>query len=102
MDVINSYTDHPIAGHSDVVDQSTQLLDVRQPEEFATGSLPGAVNIPLDQLPAHVARLDASRRIVVFCRSGGRSAQAAALFADVGFGDIVNLNGGMLALEDAR
>jgi len=88
---------HPVTDYTAVVDSSTQFLDVREPAEIVEGSLPGTVNIPLGQLPTRVPELDRNRRVVVLCRSGGRSAHAAKLLADVGFTDVVNLDGGMLA-----
>lgn len=93
---------HPATDYGSVVNDSAQLLDVRQPDEVAGGTLPGALNIPLDELPTRLSELDRSRRTVALCRSGGRSAQAAELLTSVGFTDVVNLQGGMLALDDAR
>jgi rhodanese-related sulfurtransferase len=93
---------HPVTDYAAVVDSSTQFLDVREPAEVDEGTLPGTLNIPLGQLPTRVTELDRNRRVVVFCRSGGRSAHAARLLADVGFTDVVNLDGGMLADATAR
>ncbi len=94
-------TNHPVADYTAVVDPSTQFLDVREPAEVVEGTLPGAINVPLGQLPDRVAELDPNRRVVVLCRSGGRSAHAARLLADGGFIDVVNLDGGMLAYAAA-
>jgi len=90
-------TNHPVTEYAAVVDSSTQFLDVREPAEIVEGTLPGTVNIPLGQLPSRVVELDRNRRVVLLCRSGGRSTHAANLLADVGFTDVVNLDGGMLA-----
>lgn len=92
-------TSHPAADHRSIVDDTTQLIDVRQPEEVAGGTLPGAVNIPLDELPARIGELDPDRRTVMLCRSGNRSGRAAEYLHGVGFRDVVNLEGGMLAVE---
>ena len=81
-------------GAADVV-----LLDVREPAEL-TGELPainGAVNIPLGSLGKRMGELDKSKKIVVICRSGGRSSVAAQLLIRNGFTQVYNLNGGMLA-----
>ena len=94
-------TNHPITDYTAVVDSSTQFLDVREPAEVVEGTLPGTINIPLGQLPTRVTELDRNRRVVVLCRSGGRSAHAAKLLASVGFVDVVNLDGGMLAYAAA-
>jgi phage shock protein E len=61
------------------------LLDVRTPAEFAQGHLPGARNIPVAELPDRLAELDdPARDIVVYCRSGMRSARAAAVLRRAG------------------
>jgi rhodanese-related sulfurtransferase len=93
------YREVPASDYGSVVDETTQLVDVRQPEEVAGGTLPGFVNIPLDQLQQRVGELDADRRVVLLCRSGNRSGTAAKFLAAQGFGDLVNLTGGMLAVD---
>lgn len=75
----------------DAVAGGALLLDVRTPEEFAGGHLPNALNVPLQVLPGRVADLAAKHpRIVVYCRSGGRSAQAAGLLRAAGV-EVVDL-----------
>lgn len=61
------------------LDASTVLIDVRTPEEYASGHLEGAVNLPVewDGFPAAVERLDPDLTYVLYCRSGRRSAIAA-------------------------
>ena len=71
------------------------LLDVREPHELEIASLPGAVNIPLRTLPEQVNRLSTADDIVVFCKVGGRSAQAVQLLQSVGFRKVANLAGGI-------
>ena len=93
------HSDHPVNDYAAVVGSSGQLIDVREPDEVAGGSLPGAVNIPLGDLPSRVGELDQARRVVLLCRSGGRSTQAAEFLTASGFGDVVNLAGGMLDVE---
>jgi len=75
-----------------------QILDVREEDEFTgpLGHIEGAVLIPLGQLAARVDELRRDRPIVAVCRAGSRSAQATAILQQAGFGDIANLNGGML------
>lgn len=94
------HRDHPVEDYESVVDKTTQFIDVREPEEVTSGSLPGAVNVPLGELSARLSELDPARRVVVLCRSGGRSTQAAEVLADAGFADVINLKGGMLAWND--
>jgi sulfur-carrier protein adenylyltransferase/sulfurtransferase len=76
------------------------LLDVREAHEWAIGHLPGAVRIALGELPARLGELDPTRETVVYCRSGARSAQAAALLRTAGFHQVHNMLGGTLRWSD--
>ncbi len=67
------------------------LVDVRTPEEFAAGSAEGAINIPLNALSKALDRFKNKTNIILFCRSGGRSAQAQAILKEKG---IEAINGG--------
>lgn len=96
------HTDHPITDYEAVIAGGAQFVDVREPDEIAKGTLPGTTNIPLGELPERLGELDASLRVVVMCRSGGRSTQAAEILTEAGFGDVVNLDGGWLAWEKAQ
>lgn len=70
------------------------LIDVRTPEEFAAGHVPGAKNIPLDQVPNRLAEFGSKdAEVYVICQSGGRSARAAATLQSHGFKP-VNVSGG--------
>lgn len=66
------------------------LVDVRTPGEFSAGSVKGAVNIPLDKLPLQLDKFKNKSTIVVFCRSGNRSAQAKSFLNGKGFTQVVN------------
>jgi len=69
-----------------MVDRGAVLLDVRTPEEFAIGHIDGALNIPIDDLGARIAELaDKDNPVIVYCRSGSRSAQAAKTLEKAGF-----------------
>jgi len=76
-------------------DRSLVVLDVRTPEEFAAGHLPGAINIPHTELAARVAELEGSRDrdIVVYCRTGARSAAALGVLGKSGFKRLYHLQG---------
>jgi rhodanese-related sulfurtransferase len=76
------------------------LVDVRTVDEFAEGHVPGAVNIPMDQLSKRAGELDKSQDVYLICRSGGRSARAAGQLAELGFSP-VNVEGGTLAWIEA-
>jgi sulfur dioxygenase len=75
-----------------------QILDVREPDEFAgpLGHIAGAILIPLGSLAGRVAELDRERPVVAVCRAGSRSAQAVAILTQAGFSAAANLAGGML------
>ena len=82
-----------------VADKSIQLVDVRTAEEYAEQHIPGAVNIDVyaeDFIEQCKAKLDASRPVAVYCRSGKRSASAVAQLRKAGFKDVLNLDGGIL------
>jgi rhodanese-related sulfurtransferase len=64
------------------------VLDVRTPEEYASGHHPAAKNIPVQSLGARLAGLDRARSVVVYCRSGARSAAAKRLLDAAGFADV--------------
>lgn len=72
------------------------LLDVREDGEWQAGHAPKARHIPLRRLPARLRDLPPNRTVITVCRSGHRSAQAAALLARDGQ-DVLNLAGGMRA-----
>ncbi len=76
------------------------LLDVREPHEVQICCLENSILIPLGQLPKRVGELDKSLPVVVYCRSGVRSAKAAGLLREGGFQDVKNLKGGILAWSD--
>ena len=73
------------------------LLDVREEWEWATCPMPGAKQISLRDLPAHVDELDPAAEIVVICHHGVRSYHAAQYLESFGFKDVVNLSGGVAA-----
>ena len=71
------------------------LLDVREPHEYGISDLPESVKIPLGTLPRSYERLSPSDDIVVYCRVGGRSANAVQFLQQKGYGKAVNLAGGI-------
>ena len=72
------------------------ILDVREPFEAAICRLPGAILIPLGELPRRLNELDPAAEIVVHCKSGSRSARAVGLLRGQGFSGAMNLTGGIL------
>ena len=73
------------------------ILDVRQPEEYRSGHLPGAVFIPLPDLINKVGGLDHAKPIIAYCRSGNRSRAAAAFLLSYGFSKVYSMDGGITA-----
>ncbi|GAB4518607.1 MAG: hypothetical protein OHK0046_26430 [Anaerolineae bacterium] len=73
------------------------LLDVRTPEEFAQGHIAGAVNIPVDALSSYLSEIPTDKPVVLYCRSGNRSATAADILADAGYSDVYDIDGGVIA-----
>ena len=82
---------HIQTGHTPV------LLDVREPWEWNLCHLPGAILIPMHELPARMQELNKDAEMVVICHHGVRSYHAARYLESVGFGDVINLSGGMAA-----
>lgn len=72
------------------------IVDVREPDEFAGGHIPGARLLPLDDLPLRFRELPRDREIVLVCRSGNRSGVAQQWLRARGFRQVRNLVGGML------
>lgn len=66
------------------------LVDVRTPGEFASGSVAGAVNIPLDWIASRLDELKNKKTIIVFCRSGNRSSQAKSILERNGFSNVLD------------
>lgn len=76
------------------------LLDVREPWEINLCSLPGALQIPMRDLPARLTELNKDAEIVVVCHHGVRSYHAARYLETAGFGNVINLSGGIAAWAD--
>ena len=93
-----THRDHPAADYQAALVPDSQFIDVREPNEVNAGTLPGTTNIPLGELPGRVGELDQNSRVVLLCRSGGRSTRAAEFLTGLGFTDVVNLEGGMLGV----
>lgn len=76
------------------------LLDVRTPRERALASLPGSLNLPLQELAARMHELDRDAEVVVICHSGNRSAFVAELLSRSGFDRVYNVVGGIDAYAE--
>jgi rhodanese-related sulfurtransferase len=80
-------------------DPSLFLLDVRTPEEFAAGHVPGAVNIPYDQVASHLKEIPKDKDIVLYCHSGRRAGMAAEVLQANGYKRLQHLQGDMQAWQ---
>ncbi|MDD2430466.1 MAG: rhodanese-like domain-containing protein [Firmicutes bacterium] len=75
---------------------SLLIVDVREPFEYEAGHIPGSILIPLGDIPTFLNNLPKNKTILVVCRSGRRSLEAARLLAENGFEEVLNYEGGML------
>jgi rhodanese-related sulfurtransferase len=72
-----------------------RLLDVREGEEVALAPFPGALHLPMGDVPSRLSELDAEAEWVIICHHGIRSAQVAVYLAQMGFQRVANLIGGI-------
>lgn len=88
----------------DTKDASMVVVDVRSPEEFAAGHVPGAINVPYTHMPARLTELaaHASKDIVLYCESGVRTQQAIARMQENGFKRLLHLDGDMAKWRAAK
>jgi rhodanese-related sulfurtransferase len=92
-----------------VGDPSVLFVDVRETQEIATGAVPGAFAAPRGFLeffadpdcPMHKPELAQASRMIVYCASGGRSTLAVKTLKDMGYDDVLNLDGGVAAWKAA-
>ncbi len=77
----------------ELLEKGAQLIDVRSPAEYSRGAAPGAKNIPVQALPHQAAELDKDKPVVVYCMTGGRSAQAQMILRSMGFAEVHNAGG---------
>lgn len=73
-----------------LIEKGAFLVDVREPGEFAAGTVRGAVNIPLGSVAIQLNKFKGKENIIVFCRSGIRSGQAKTTLEQNGFKNVVN------------
>jgi rhodanese-related sulfurtransferase len=85
-----------IMGRDDVV-----LLDVREPEEYAAGHIPGVQLLPMGTVPARLSDIPTDKTVIVTCRSGNRSGQITDFLRRNGFTRVHNMQGGILAWQRA-
>lgn len=88
----------PKVDFKEIVAQGANIVDVRTPQEFASGCIKGSINIPVGDLPYQLKRIDKSKPVIVYCASGGRSSSAKAFLEQNGFSEVYN-GGGYHSLQ---
>ena len=79
--------------------KSTTIIDVRSPQAFASGAIPGAINIPVDQINERIEEIrEMKSPFLVYCRSGARSGMAASIMLQAGIKEVFN-GGGISQLQ---
>ncbi len=75
-------------------DKTIRLVDVRTPEEYRAGHIPGSVNVPLDRI-GDIARAipEKNAKLFVYCLSGARSRTACSMLASMGYSNVNNIGG---------
>ncbi|MCS6934555.1 MAG: rhodanese-like domain-containing protein [Chitinophagales bacterium] len=74
----------------DALNNGAMLIDVRTPAEFKQGSVPGAINIPVEVIAEQTNRIPRHQPVVVFCRSGNRSERAKNILETKGYKNVLN------------
>jgi phage shock protein E len=80
--------------------EAPQVIDVRSPAEFETGHVPGAVNIPHDELAGRLDEVDAEHGVVLYCMVGPRARLGEATLRSAGVSGLLHLDGGLAAWRD--
>ncbi|CAB4752011.1 MAG: rhodanese-like domain-containing protein [Actinobacteria bacterium] len=79
-----------------LVENGSLVVDVREPDEYESGHIPGAVLVPLSTVLSNKSEFESDETVYVVCRSGGRSMQACEMLHDVGISNVVNVAGGTM------
>jgi rhodanese-related sulfurtransferase len=77
------------------------VIDVRTPAEFETGHIPGALNIPFDQVAKRISEIDAPHGVALYCMLGPRARKGEAALLDSGYTSVLHLEGGLSAWQAA-
>ena len=77
------------------------VIDVRTPEEYAAAHIPGALNIPFDQVAKRISEVDAPHGVALYCMVGPRARKGEAALLDAGYTSVLHLEGGLAAWQAA-
>jgi len=80
----------------DFAETDHMLVDVRTTSEYNRGHLPGAINIPMDQINARIDEISKEKPVVFVCASGNRSGSVTEALANAGYDNVYNLDGGTM------
>ncbi|GAK09380.1 rhodanese-like domain-containing protein [Geomicrobium sp. JCM 19038] len=83
-------------------DEHLVFIDVREPDEYEEGHIPGVPLMPMGEVPERLADMDSEKTHVFICRSGGRSQRVAQYAKENGFDRVINFDGGMLSFEGEK
>ena len=89
-------TEIPVNELTALVENGSLVVDVREPDEYESGHIPGAVLVPLSTVLTNKSEFESDETVYVVCRSGGRSMQACEMLHDVGISNVVNVAGGTM------
>lgn len=82
-----------------LLDKGVRLVDVRTAAEFEAGHIPGAENVPIDQLAAEMGAWDTAEPILLYCATGARSLDGMRILNGAGFESVYNLEAGIVAWD---
>ncbi len=86
-----------LAQRLDDQSEGIRVIDVREMNEFTTGSMPGAEAMPMASIPVRMDELQQDKELIIICRSGARSAQVCMFLQQQGFENVFNLRGGLMS-----
>jgi len=89
----NIFKSKPPVDFKELLKKGAQLIDVRTSDEFRTGHLKGAINIPLQQLGSNLSKIRKDKPVITYCASGMRSSAAKNMLMERGFGEVYNGGG---------
>ncbi|MEM8535729.1 MAG: rhodanese-like domain-containing protein [Chloroflexota bacterium] len=91
-----------VATVASIKDQADVLvLDVREIDEYTAGHIPGVTHIPMNDVPARLQEIPTDKTVILTCRSGNRSAQVTSFLEGQGYTRVHNMQGGILAWQEA-
>ncbi len=77
------------------------MLDVREPDEYDAGHIPGITLIPMGEIPDRLSEIPTDMPVIVTCRTGNRSGQVVDFLREQGFTNVHNMDGGIVAWQEA-